>query len=60
MKLPACRPFTESMVIAEFLLPNLTVDIPDTSEIGLLLNSHLNVMGLSPEVTIHDTLAVSP
>lgn len=48
------------MFIAELRFPNLTVEIPATSDIGRLLNNHLNSIGKSPEVTIQDTLAVSP
>lgn len=48
------------MFIAELRLPNLTVEIPAISDIGLLLNSHLNSIGESPDVTKHETLAESP
>lgn len=60
MKFPACLPLTESMFITELRLPNLTVDMPATSDIGLLLMYHLNSIGKSPDETMQDTLTVSP
>lgn len=48
------------MFIAELRFPNLTVEIPEISDIGRLLNNHLNSIGESPDVTKHETLAESP
>lgn len=48
------------MFITELRFPNLTVDIPATSDIGLLLTNQLNFMGKSPDETVQETLTVSP
>lgn len=48
------------MFITELRFPNLTVDIPATSDIGFELKNHLNSMGKSPDETMQETLTVSP
>lgn len=48
------------MFITELRFPNLTVDIPATSDIGLLFLNHLNSIGKSPDETVQETLTVSP
>lgn len=47
------------MLSTEFRLPSLTVVMPANSLTGRPLNSHLNAMGKSPDVTRHATLAES-
>lgn len=47
------------MVNADVLLPNLTVETPDKYVTGNWLKNHLKLIGKSPDVTRHWTLAAS-
>lgn len=47
------------MFNTEFRLPNLTVVMPANSFTGRSLKNHLNVIGKSPVITRHATLADS-
>lgn len=48
------------MVKAYVRFPSFTVEMPNISEIGRPLYSHLKFNGKSPDVTRHCTLADSP
>lgn len=39
--------------MTEFRLPIFAVEIPENSDTGRLLNNHLKLTGLSPDVTRH-------